>query len=128
MLDINKLIRQFKEIKHKYLRASKSLELKSFEFFNKLEVQNSEIKRILSRLKDIIYTTNHKDIGILYLIIGSFGGVAATFMSLLIRMELVSPGDQILLGNYQLYNQIITAHGVLMLFFVILPILFGGFV
>lgn len=89
-------------------------------------VISRRLKRF-NRFKDILYTTNHKDIGILYLIIGSFGGVAATFMSLLIRLELVSPGDQILLGNYQLYNQIITAHGVLMLFFVIMPILFGGF-
>ena len=88
---------------------------------------NSSFKNILLRIKEIIFTTNHKEIGILYLLIGSFGGVAATFMSLIIRMELVSPGNQILLGNYQLYNQIITAHGVLMLFFVIMPILLGGF-
>nr|YP_009370822.1 cytochrome c oxidase subunit 1 [Pharyngomonas kirbyi]ARO47988.1 cytochrome c oxidase subunit 1 [Pharyngomonas kirbyi] len=98
-------------------------------YSNEVQMPNKikEVTRILNRMKDFIFTTNHKDIGILYLIIGSFGGVAATFMSLLIRLELVSPGDQILLGNYQLYNQIVTAHGVIMLFFVILPILFGGF-
>lgn len=125
MMNLNKLIKDLRELNKKYIETSKKLEVKSFALFN--QIQSLELKRILIRIKDVIYTTNHKDIGILYLIIGSFGGVAATFMSLLIRMELVSPGDQILLGNYQLYNQIITAHGVLMLFFVILPILFGGF-
>jgi len=42
-------------------------------------------------------------------------------------MELSAPGDQILAGNYQLYNVLITAHGLLMLFFFVMPILIGGF-
>lgn len=42
-------------------------------------------------------------------------------------MELSAPGDQILAGNYQPYNVTITAHGLLMLFFMIMPILIGGF-
>jgi cytochrome c oxidase subunit 1 len=63
----------------------------------------------------------------MYLIYGMFTGIIALLMSMLIRFELAFPGDQILLGNYQLYNVLITSHGLLMLFFVIMPIAIGGF-
>lgn len=74
-----------------------------------------------------LYTTSHKDIGLLYLIFAFIGGLIGTSLSMLIRYELALPGRGLLDGNGQLYNVIITGHGIIMLLFMVMPALFGGF-
>jgi hypothetical protein len=74
-----------------------------------------------------LYSTSHKDIGLLYLGFALFSGLIGTSLSMFIRIELAVPGKGILEGNGQLYNVIITAHGVIMLLFLVSPALFGGF-
>ena len=72
------------------------------------------------------YTTNHKTIGSLYLLFSIFAGVLATFYSILIRLELSQPGSPVF-SNFQTYNVVVTTHGLLMLFFVVMPAMIGGF-
>ena len=78
------------------------------------------------------FSTNHKDIGTLYLLFAIVAGVIGSAFSVIMRMELAEPGAQILVGpdgqmDGQLWNVFITAHGLIMVFFVVMPALIGGF-
>ncbi len=76
-------------------------------------------------------STNHKDIGILYLVAAAILGFISVSMTMYMRLELMEPGVQYMLidglPNGHLWNVLITGHGILMMFFVVIPALFGGF-
>jgi len=73
-----------------------------------------------------LFSTNHKDIGTLYLIFAIFAGLVGGFMSVLMRIELAEPGLQ-LFADPHMYNIMITGHGLVMVFFMVMPALIGGF-
>jgi cytochrome c oxidase subunit 1 len=72
-----------------------------------------------------LYSTNAKDIGTLYLIFSVFTGLLGTAFSILIRLELAAPGNQFLAGNHQLYNVVATTHGIMMIYFMVVPSMAG---
>ena len=76
-------------------------------------------------------STNHKDIGILYIVTAAFLGFISVAFTVYMRLELMEPGVQYMLldgePNGHLWNVMITGHGILMMFFVVIPALFGGF-
>jgi len=63
----------------------------------------------------------------LYIILGLFSALLGTAFSVIMRMELSIPGNAILAGDGHLYNVLITAHGFIMIFFFVMPVLIGGF-
>jgi cytochrome c oxidase subunit 1 len=90
-----------------------------------------------------VYSTNHKDIGTMYLVFAIVGGIIGGVLSILMRIELHEPGIQIFHGlasmvygtggdaaldaGKHMYNVFITAHGLLMIFFMVMPAMIGGF-
>ncbi len=74
-----------------------------------------------------VYSTNHKDIGTMYIVLSMVAALIGGLMSWIIRLELAEPGLQFFAGNTQFYNVLVTAHGFLMVFFVVMPAMIGGF-
>ena len=93
---------------------SKVLLSKTAEY-NNLNIQASSISMWFERW---FLSSNAKDIGVLYLIYALFSGLVGTAFSVLIRLELSGPGVQYIADN-QLYNSIITAHAIIMIFFMV---------
>lgn len=74
-----------------------------------------------------LFSTSHKDIGILYMIFGLICAMVATAMSVIIRLELSGPGPMFLHGNNQVFNVLVTGHAIAMIFLFVMPFLIGGF-
>jgi cytochrome c oxidase subunit I len=73
-----------------------------------------------------VYSTNHKDIGTMYLIFAICAGIVGGALSMMMRAELMYPGLQIF-PNPHMFNVFVTGHGLIMVFFMIMPAMIGGF-
>jgi len=74
-----------------------------------------------------LFSTNHKDIGTLYIIFSIIAGLIGGAASVAIRMQLLHPGGTTFGGDWQLYNSVVSAHALVMVFFTVMPGLIGGF-
>jgi cytochrome c oxidase subunit I len=79
-----------------------------------------------SFVKRWLYSTNHKDIGTMYLIFAMLAGVVGSSLSVAMRLELQEPGMQYF-SNMHTFNVFVTAHGLIMVFFMVMPAMIGGF-
>ena len=73
-----------------------------------------------------LFSTNHKDIGTLYLIFAVIGGTLGGALSMIMRAQLQFPNGHVVTSGQE-WNTIITSHGLLMIFFSVMPALIGGF-
>src|SRR5271154_2665379 len=73
-----------------------------------------------------VYSTNHKDIGSMYLIFAVIAGIIGGFLSMMMRAELMFPGMQVFKETHT-FNVFVTGHGLIMVFFMIMPAMIGGF-
>src|SRR3974390_3741000 len=72
-----------------------------------------------------VYSTNHKDIGTMYLVFAMVAGVIGALLSIAIRMELQNPGIQFFPTSHE-YDVFATGHGLIMIFFMVMPAMIGG--
>lgn len=99
-----------------------------FKYFNKFNLYclylNDRRKYLL---KKYVYTINHKRIAINYFFFSMWTGLSGAALATMVRLELAHPGSPFFKGDSLRYLQVITAHGLIMVFFVVVPIIFGGF-
>ena len=83
--------------------------------------------RVLYYLNNWVYTTNHKRIAVNYFWFVILSGVFGSVLATIIRCEMAYPGVGILAGDSLQYLTVVTAHAVIMVFFMIMPLIFGAF-
>lgn len=112
-----------------YVLLGFQLNLSTYRFwqdrFYKYALQFNDRRKYL--LKKYVYTINHKRIAINYFYFSMWTGLSGAALATMIRLEMAHPGSPFFKGDSLRYLQVATAHGLIMVFFVVVPIIFGAF-
>ena len=124
VLDIFFIFRDFKLF---FFNFQKVFYIKNFwkNYFTKFFLRFNDRRKYI--LKKYVYTINHKRIAINYLFFSFWTGLSGAALATMIRLEMAYPGSPFFKGDSLRYLQVATAHGLIMVFFVVVPIIFGFF-
>ena len=109
----------------KFLEFIKNLQEHYKEEFEILLINIVIAKKLIT--KKWLYTINHKKLGLSYFIYTLISAILGSYLATCIRLEMAYPGSPFFNGDSLKYLQVITAHALIMIFFVVVPIFFGGF-
>ena len=119
---------------YKYKKLISSLFIKLFfilKGFESLDYIIGKIKLLYYYIKTFnrewLYTTNHKKLGLNYLLFAALSGLFGTTLSSLIRLELAQPGSLVFSNNANAYHVVVGMHAIVMVFFLVTPLVFGCF-
>jgi hypothetical protein len=111
-----------------YFFSGLQKDFNNYLFFNRFKIYLNRFNDLRKYfLKKHVYTINHKRIALNYFFFSMCTGISGAALATMIRLELAYPGSTFFKGDSLRYLQVITAHGLIMVFFVVVPILFGGY-
>jgi len=111
-----------------YLNTNVKTDINNYLFLLRLKrflTQINDLRKYF--LKKYVYTINHKRIALNYLYFSMWTGLSGTALATMIRLELAYPGSQFFKGDSLRYLSVITAHGIIMVFLVVVPLFVGTF-
>lgn len=115
-----------KYISHKFFVLK--TEVENFSFYNFRDILLTHIVSIREFItKKWFYTINHKKLGLSYFYYSLITALMGSYLATCIRLEMAYPGSPFFNGDSLKYLQVMTAHALIMIFFVVVPIFFGGF-
>ena len=124
---INNLIYILKNNKVNLYLNTLLTKFRNYIYFFVKKVSINRLKRISYFFRKYVYTINHKRIALNYFYFSLLSSISGAFLALMIRLELSHPGSTFFRGNSLFYLQVVTSHGLIMVFFVVVPIIFGFF-
>ena len=111
----------FKQTKKKFINQTKAIYNLTTRYFLYL----NDLRKYL--MKKYCYTVNHKRLGLNYFYFSLWTALSGSLLATMIRLEMAYPGSPFFKGDSLRYLQVMTAHALIMIFFVVIPIFFGGF-
>lgn len=122
---ISVILKTYKQNKNTYNESINRLKEQTTNFLDYLIINIIIIRKFIT--KKWFYTINHKKLGLSYFIYSLITAIMGSYLATCIRLEMAYPGSPFFNGDSLKYLQVMTAHALIMIFFVVVPIFFGGF-